>query len=265
MKRHFRVIGLVIILLVTGIGVYQNRATAENRPPDTKPVAAQTGPSATPLPVNLPTNTPTLPPATDLPTATATVAGPILAEAKSPDTNVRAEPDISSNRLGLIQPGAQYRVLARRFEWYQIEYPDTPTRLGWVHQSVVNIIGDAETIPDIEVESLPTTDPTLAAREETAIAATQTPGGLLTLTAQVFVTPAGIFTQVAGPTSTLAPGERLPTFTFPPFTNTPIRIEELRKSTVTNPNSSGFAPIVPIVGLAALGLLGLFVGILRRL
>ncbi len=264
MKGRLKVIGIVVMLLV-GIGVYQNRAAAENRLPDTNSIVAQTGPSSTPLPVNLPTSTPTNPPATELPTATATVSGPILAEAKSPDTNVRAEPDISSNRLGLIQPGAQYAVLAKRFEWYQIEYPDTPTRLGWVHESVVNIIGDPAAIPDIAVESLPTTDPTIAAREETAIAATQTPGGLLTLTAQVFVTPAGIFTQVAGPTSTLAPGERLPTFTFPPFTNTPIRIEELRKSTVTNANSSGFAPIVPIVGLVALGLLGLFVGILRRL
>ncbi|MBI5929070.1 MAG: SH3 domain-containing protein [Chloroflexi bacterium] len=265
MKRRLRLIGLGFLLIVA-IGVYQNHASAENHQPAPKPLVAQGGPTSTPLPVNLPTSTPTLPPATDLPTATATVSGPILAEAKSPDTNVRAEPDISANRLGLIQPGAQYRVLAKRFEWYQIEYPDTPSRLGWVHQSVVTIIGDPAAIPDIAVESLPTTDPTLAAREETAISATQTPGGLLTLTAQVFVTPQGIFTQVAGPTSTLAPGERLPTFTFPPFTNTPIRIEELRKSTVTSPNnSSGFAPIVPIVGLAALGLLGLLVGILRRL
>jgi hypothetical protein len=196
--------------------------------------------------------------------------GPALLEARNPDTNVRAEPDITANRLGQIQPGAQYVVRGRRFEWYQIDYPDTPTHIGWVHQSVVNIIGDASLIPEIDPALLPTTDPTLAARQETAIAATQTPGGLLTLTAQVLVTPEGLFTTEPGilgvNVSTLAPGERLPTFTFPPFTDTPISIQELQNVKVTPEDSpTGFPPIIPVLGLGALGLMGLLVGILKRL
>lgn len=246
------------------VGIYG--VAAENGGLPEKPSAAQSRPTTTPASVNLPTNTPPPSSPTDLPTSTATISGPITAEAKSPDTNVRAEPDITSNRLGAIQPGNFYEVLSRRFEWFQIRFPDTPSQLGWVHESVVNISGDVAAIPELGEEQLPTTDPTLAAREETQLAVTQTPGSALTLTAQVFVTPEGIFTAAAGPTSTLAPGQRLPTFTFPPFTNTPIRIEELRESpAAVQPNSSGFPPVVPMVGLGALGLLGLMVGILRRL
>jgi hypothetical protein len=265
MKQQYKIISIgILVLIMASVGIYG--VATENGVLPAKPVAAQDGPTSTPASVNLPTNTPPPSSPTDLPTSTATISGPITLEARSPDTNVRAEPDITANRLGTIQPGNFYEVLSRRFEWFQIRYPDTPSQLGWVHESVVNISGDVAAIPELGEEQLPTTDPTLAAREETEIAVTQTPGAPLTLTAQAFITPEGIFTADVAPTSTLAPGQRLPTFTFPPFTNTPIRIEELRESpAAVQPNSSGFPPIVPMVGLGALGLLGLLVGILRRM
>lgn len=265
MKQRYKIINIAILLLImASVGIYG--VAAENGPLPVKPVAAQGGPTSTPASVNLPTNTPPPSSPTDLPTATATISGPITLEARSPDTNVRAEPDITANRLGVIQPGTAYVVLSRRFEWFQIRYPANSDQFGWVHESVVTISGDVAAIPELGEDQLPTPDQTIAARQETQMAAETIPGGVLTLTAQVFVTPEGIFTADVAPTSTLAPGQRLPTFTFPPFTNTPIRIEELRESpAAVQPNSSGFPPIVPMVGLGALGLLGLLVGILRRM
>lgn len=256
-RRVFCVIMGVILLSVWGV------ARAEK--PDSAPLerAALQG---TPVDVSLPTSTNTAEPPAPTVTRTPTSQGPVLVEAKNPDTNVRAGPDISQDRLGRIQPGERYVALSRRFEWIQIEFPNSPSRIGWVHESVVNFIGDPTEILDIDPEQLPTVDTTLAAQRETEIAITQTPGGIITLTAQSFVTPQGLLTAVQEPTRTLAPGERLPTFTYPPFTNTPIPVQELQASRVVNQSEgSNFAPAIPVLALAALGLFGLFVGIFRRL
>lgn len=220
----------------------------------------------TPIQVQLPTGTDTPEPPDATVTRTPTSLGPALIEANGVDTNVRAGPDITDNLVGRIQPGERYQAISRRFEWIRIEYPNSPTRDGWVHQSVVTVIGDG-IIPEISEDQLPTIDATVASQRETEIAITLTPGGIITLTAQAFITPAGLFTTSPNlPTNTLAPGERLPTFTYPPFTNTPIPVQELQvRRNVSQTQSDGFAPAIPILGLIGLGLFGLFVGIFRRL
>jgi SH3-like domain-containing protein len=269
MRRHYAIglgIGLVIFLVLGMWHYQQNRASAAETRHELAEQVAQGGASSTPIPVILPSGTATNLPSTETPTRTPTSAGPALVEAKSPDTNVRVGPGIENDRIGQIQPGTQFVVRGRRFEWFRIDFPDAPSGIGWVHESVVNVIGDVSQIPELSEAELPTPDLTAAAREETQIAATQTPGGLLTLTAEAFITPQGIFTQTPqiGAQPTLAPGERLPTFTFPPFTPTPLAIQALRQPVAVADESGGIAPIFIVVGLGGLGIMGLLVSLLRR-
>ncbi|NDJ85678.1 MAG: hypothetical protein GYB66_07315, partial [Chloroflexi bacterium] len=80
--------------------------------------------------------------------------------------------------------------------------------------------------------------------------------------------PQGLFTVTpdSAPQRTLAPGERLPTFTFPPFTNTPIPIAELQAPpSDSSSQDSALAPAIPVLGLFALGMLGLLISVFRRL
>lgn len=272
MTKRIMMIGF-ILGLIGGLWGILNRVNAEDNTPTNfagwQDVNQQA--TSTPAAVQLPSGTPSAPPATETPTRTPTVSGSVFIEAKNADTNVRRGPDINEDRLGTIQPGTQYRVISRRFQWIQIEYPDTPGRRGWVYQDVINIIGDPNQIPEIDPELLPTIDPTQAAAEETELAATRTPGGFLTLTAAVQITPEGILTLPPTQRSerpTLAPGEKLPTFTFPPATFTPIATDNFQQEPEDNITSvlpgSTFAPIIPIVGLAGLGLMGLLISLLRR-
>ncbi|MCI0710009.1 MAG: hypothetical protein L0154_07580 [Chloroflexi bacterium] len=258
-------ITLLIIAIVIGMAIY-NRASATESNGLHQEEVAQGGPTSTPAPVLLPTGSPTQPPPSETPTRTPTAAGPALVEAKNPDTNVRIGAGTDFDRVGQIQPGSRYVIRGRLFQWYQIEYPDAPSGVGWVHESVVNIIGDVAQIADLSAEELPTPDTTAASEQETLIAATQTPGGILQLTEQAETGPQGAFTAtpVIGGEATLAPGERLPTFTFPPFTPTPVSTSNFRE-TVRVEDDEGLPPIVPIAGLAALGLMGLFYSLLRNL
>lgn len=232
-------------------------------------VTAQGEPTATAGSVILPTATFTEEPPAPTATRTPTDTGSALVEAKNADTNVRAGPGTDTAPIGKIQPGERYIIRGRRYDWLQIDYPLTPTRVGWVYVGVVNIIGDESKIPILGLDELPTVDPAVLNAQNTLIAATLTPGGLLTLTAQASFTPQGIFTATPDAQQqrrTLAPGEILPTFTFPPFTHTPIPVQQLQSRPVaTDAESNAFVPAIPILGLASLGLLGLFVAIFRRL
>ncbi len=215
----------------------------------------------TAVPLQFPTPTATAGPPTETPTRTPTALGRAVVEAITADTNVRAGPDINDNRVGQIQPGTQYPVLGRRFNWFQIEYADSPTGTAWVYADVVTLTGDAATIPELELEDIPTVDPGFLAQQQTSEAIANTPGAAATLTAQVLITPTGIFTVVPED-RTLAPGERLPTFTYPAYTPTPVAFPR------TNPppvQGGGIPPLVPILALGALGLMGLLVALLRRL
>jgi len=255
-KRTVLIALLAILVLAGGASLVWAQPVS-----DSGHAAHQAQGTPTPVQLQFPTATATPEPPTASPTRTPTSAGRPYIEALQESTNVRAGPDINENRVGQIFPGTTYPILGKRFQWYWIEFPESPAGTAWVHESVVRIGGDITQIQDIELESIPTIDPVTLAVQQTAEAIINTPGAVATLTAQAQITPIGVFTPgAAGPT--LAPGQPLPTFTFPPYTVTPIPIPR------TNPppaNSSGIAPIVPILALAALGLMGLLVSLLRRM
>ncbi len=229
----------------------------------------------TPIPVVPPTATPTNQPPTAEPTRTPTSEGPASARALNEGTNVRASPDITAERVGQIDPNEAYPVVGRYFEWYQLQFPESPSGIGWVHQSVIEILGDELRIPDLNAEQLPTVDPAIPNRQATDDAITQTPGGFLTLTAQAFITPEGVFTAApgiqgnqSGPQSNSgAPafaGGQLPTYTFVNQTPTPIDVAAIRNSGAAPDAGGGLPPIAPIVGLIGMGILGLLISALRR-
>lgn len=256
----------LVCAIIGGLLIYnlQRADAVENEMPVAEQ-PAQGGATSTPAPIILPTGSATAIPPTETPTRTPTNVGPAQVEAKNTGTNVRATADITAAIVGVIQPGTRYVVRGRYFEWYQIVFPDAANGVGWTHQSVVNLIGDEGTIPDLTVEELPTQDPLELAVEETLVALTQTPGGLLTATAQAQNQPEAAFTQapqVEAPT--LAPGQHLPTFTFPPFTPTPVAVADLRGGSIEVVDDEAVPPLIPIAGLVAVGLAGLFISILRR-
>lgn len=257
-NRRVSLVVAVIVLLLIGSASLAG-AGAVSGPGRAAPRAQL---SPTPVQLQFPTATETPGPPTASPTRTPTSAGRPVAEALAEGTNVRAGPDISENRVGQIYPGTAYAILGRRFQWYWIEFPDSPSGTAWVHESVVRVTGDTALIQEVELESVPTIDPAFLAAQQTADAITATPGAAATLTAQAQITPTGIFTPEPGAGPTLAPGQPLPTFTFPPYTVTPVIIPRTNPTPTAN---TGLPPLVPILALGALGLVGLLVSILRRL
>ncbi|PJF42790.1 MAG: hypothetical protein CUN55_09595 [Phototrophicales bacterium] len=265
MPKRYAAILMSLVSLAICFSVLQWRSVvAQNN--QTPTVVAQQS-TATAAPVLLPSNTPTATELPPTPTRTPTSQGRPYIEAKNPDANVRSGPGTEYDRLGVIQPSEPYFVIGKFYKWYQIEYPNAPNGIAWVFEDVVSVFGDVNLIPNLAIEDAPTIDPAIAAQAETLLAATQTPGGLLTLTAEVQFTPQGIFTTTPEPTTTLLPGERLPTFTFPPFTDTPIPVEQLqaRRVDIEATNEEPFAPAIPVLGLIGLGTLGLMLGIFRRI
>lgn len=223
--------------------------------------------AATPIPINLPSPTPTGLPPSPTPTQTGTSAGPATVEALSVGTNVRSQPDINSERIGQISPGQSYAVRAKRFDWFQIAFPDAPGGAGWVYKDVVTLTGDLAAIPEMSLDQVPTEDPSIVNARATLDAVSAIPGGIATQTAMALITPTGLFEVPNGtpdPNVPQVPGQILPTFTFPPFTSTPINIQQLGGQSTVTVQESGIPPIAPIVGLIGLGILGLTVSLLRR-
>ena len=253
----------LLLTLALVLGSVVLATTANNRLAGS-PAHAQDAPTPTSVQLQFPTATPTAGPPSPSPTRTATVSqiAPQI-EAITADTNVRSGPDINESPLGKIQPGTQYTVIGQRFDWYQIEYPDSPSRTAWVYKDVVTLDGDANLIPQLELEDIPTVDPGFFAQQQTAESVLETPGGAATLTAVAQVTPTGIFTaDPEGLVATRQPGEPLPTFTFA-ATVTPLTIPEAGPVNIVD--ESGVPPIIPILALGAVGLLGLLISVLRRL
>ncbi len=252
-KRAYLAAALAALMLIGGVSfAWAGPAPGQAR--------AQISPTPVQLQLPTATATPGLPTATV--TRTPTSAGRPQVEALADATNVRAGPDISETRLGQIYPGMTFAVLGKRFQWYWIEFPDSPSGTAWVHESVVKVLGDAGLIEEIDLENIPTVDPGLLAAQQTAEAITATPGAAATLTAQAQITPTGIFTAEPGSGPVLVPGQPLPTFTFPPFTVTPVAFPRTNPATTAD---TALAPIVFILALGALGMVGLLVSLLRRL
>ena len=198
------------------------------------------------------------------PTRTPTPPGPAFAEAIE-EANVRTGPGLDFNRLGTIFSGDRYVVVGahRDFPWYQIEYPDSPTGLAWVYRDLVTLSGNVQNVPILEGEEVPTLDAEAVAVRQTIAVLEQTPGALGTATAMAALLPTGVFQaegQAAG-----APLVRPPTFTPPPPVPTPPPGAFSAQRGQNNPSATGLPPAIPIIGFAALGLMGLFISALRRL
>ncbi len=260
LRRHPLVFALLLVMLIISASIASVHANQDSED-DREPVARQDA-TATPaqllIPSETPTTTPTVPP-TRTPTVWQERA---RAEALNDNTNIRSEPDITASRVAQIFPGTAYDVLGKRFEWYQIVYPDAPTGFAWVHQSVVRISGNADLIPELAPEDIPTQDPAVLAEQQTLEAIQDTPGAAITLTAQMMITPTGVFTADPAGESPTPPGTPPPTLSPPAQTPTWMAIP--KTSPAAESSEGGLPPIVPILALAGVGLLGLLVSVLRR-
>ncbi len=132
-----------------------------------------------------------------------------------------------------------------------------------MYDELVNITGDASSIPDIDLAAQVAADPLLDGLTQTQSAITQTPGGGLTATV---VARIGVISTNETPTR-----EILPTFTFPPemvaIAPTWRVAETARNATDAPPCRSQMErqlpPLVPIWCLGA-WLVGLAISSLRR-
>lgn len=238
--------------------------------------------TATPVPVNLPSPLPFVTPqvqatATPEATWTSTPQGPVMLEALT-EANVRAQADTESERLGTIRAGDLYPIIGRYFRWYQFQYDQSPTGTGWVFDELVRIIGDESSITDLTLGPTPTLDTNALASTGTLLAITQTPGGVLTATAETGSIPLPSVSLAVTDSALnlpLAP-EVLPTYTFPP--NLPSYITPVP----TDPSGAGqtpdeiatllpdiqlpsnIPPILPIVLLGGGGMIVLLLTTYRR-
>jgi hypothetical protein len=215
--------------------------------------------SPTPLQFNLPTSLPlpsTQQPEFLLATATATPLSQVLLEALS-EANVRAQPDTESERLGTIRPGDTYPVLGRYFRWFQFQYNQSPTGVGWVFDELVRIIGDESTILDL-TEATPQSP-----REEISLTPDPNQIALPVFSA---ATTSFLPTQI----STVSV---LPTYTFPPnlgaIGSSPVNSQllltpedEVTEIQITSRNNP-LPPILPILVLGGLGIVGLLISTRR--
>ena len=227
---------------------------------------AQTAP--TPLPIVLPSQppspTPTLatPPS---PTPVPTLAGSVIAEAidKTIGANVRQSPDPNlDNIIGRIVHGQQHvQVIGVWAKWYEIEFPlpnSDSIVPGWVYSALVTVTGPVNTLPQVDPNSGATVGPAVAA-QSTANHLTATPGAPGSATAlQGSATGVTTLAPNTGPSPT--PGGPMPTFTYPP----PFAEATLAPHGAAASTGGGLPPIVPIIGLAVIGVLGLLIGGLRR-
>ncbi|MGQ9888827.1 MAG: SH3 domain-containing protein [Aggregatilineales bacterium] len=245
------------------------------------PVIAQELVTSTPVRVELPTLAPPVieSAVTATPSRTPTPEGQVLLEAKpdAGDVNVRAEPDISAERLGSIRAGRTYQVLGRYFRWLQFQYDDAPAGpvRGWVFDELVDVIGDLNAIPNLQPDGSAPQATNVGPEEVLRL----TPGGALTATASVRVltlpgaelSSSGAQQSVARAAGEESAVQPLPTFTYPADLAIlalnaagldPLNDASARSRPANSLNS--LPPIGPIVLLGAIGLLGLAVSSLRR-
>lgn len=239
-------------------------------------------PTATPVQVRIASITPIPDAATPTATPAANISAPvqtndrILLEPIS-EVNVRSSPEITEdNRIGAIRAGERYVVLGSYFSWLQFQYDQVPSGRAWVYRDLVEIIqGDEAAIPVIELGATPTEDTAVAAATQTQAAILEAPGGALTVTAQSRIIQLPEGTAAAGQNQAIIPDQEtaLPTYTYPP--NISLRPTGTAQpggvaagarppsSGALNPTPTDFPPIYVILGLGALGILGLAVTLTR--
>jgi len=270
MYRHmYRVVMVVVLVFALGgAAVYVTDGASLSQ-----------APTPTPARVIIPTSAP-LPTAGEPPTPTATFTpepeGPVQLEARQEagPVNVRAQADPNSDRLGSIQYGEQYVVLGRYFRWLQIRFEPSPSRVAYVFEELVDIIGDESQIPDLTQEELPTEDLSLLEPTLTWEALQLTPGAEETLRAQNEreITAPGADSEGDVPSGDGDEFGVMPTFTYPPnvVAQAPTEMPVMDVTSTPDPArlninvSDGVAPILPIVLLGALGVIGILLSLLRR-
>lgn len=234
--------------------------------------ASAQAPTSTPAPVDLSGAAGQQPQFSAPPTATRTPTEtpPAVLQPRE-SANVRAEPSTDASILGVIRAGEVYNVTGRYFEWLQFQYPNSPNGRGWVFGQLVDITGDLNAIPEIDLSAQPTLDPLVLGATETLAAITLTPGGLLTATANARQIAAPPGAGGAALSSDSGAVELiLPTFTYPAgvvFAPTPLPDTAPNDEPASAPrtdDSGGLPPIVPIMVLGGIGVLGLAISSVRR-
>lgn len=241
--------------------------------------------TATPVPAIIPTLT--LPPtqlaiATPTATITPTPQGAALLEMApdATDVNIRSSPEIvEGNVVGKMERGVQYAVVGRYESWWQFVYPTSPTGFGWAFDTLVTVIGDENAVPPVvnpfnnaAAAVPPVVD--AASLSLTLAASTLTPGAEQTLSAGSRVIQAPTINPEIATDVALANTGGLPTFTPPAEVagrtsgnqtgNDILPTPDALSEAVSTITSGNLPPIVPILLLAAGGILGLIVGSLRR-
>jgi hypothetical protein len=201
--------------------------------------------------------------------------------------NIRLEADPEADIVGSIRAGERFVVTGRFFRWLQLRFESSPTGVGYVYDELVEIIGDESRIPDLTQANFPTQDTSVQDATSTFEAIQQTPGGVLTLTANARVIEAPSVENNSDPALTtpsidnsqpnvsgvVSVPQVLPTFTYPPnlITQAPTEASENVNNVVTQTGSNGnsdedanLAPIIPVGALGLAGLLGLIISLRRH-
>ena len=213
---------------------------------------AQGGLSTTPLPAVLITATPAgrslaAPTVTASFTPTEIPAARLQALVSAGDVNVRARPDISSEILGAITYGTEYRALRQYYRWYELAFTLSPSGRAWVYGDLVEITGNQALIEVVE-------DPNLIAGVNTVterLATAEQDSRVIELA-----------TIEAGGSSQVIAATALPTFTSPPPTQARFA-DHLERDQRDGGALGSLPPIAPILALGALGALGMLISLLR--
>ena len=186
-------------------------------------------------------------------TMTPTPPGPVLLEARESagNVNVRAAPDVNSERLGTIAFGTRYPALRQFFLWYELRYDPAPNGKAWVFGELVEISGDVS-----QIEVIDRWEDAPAAIDEAA-AGTEDPAA----NARVLNAPTAVEALEQVNETIAAPA--LPTFTYPPnFLASAATPAALPNSEATD--SADPPPLFPIIMLGGFGMVGLLVYSIRR-
>jgi hypothetical protein len=93
-------------------------------------------------------------PQQETPQADVTPApAPLVITNPGPTTvNLRADPDLNAENLGILAVNASAVVLGRTVDllWYQIEFPNQPGQTAWVYASLVQLSEPTAELPIIE-------------------------------------------------------------------------------------------------------------------
>ena len=208
-------------------------------------------PTATPVPAILARATPQLAQAlastdTPAPSPTQQPSARLEALASAGEVNVRALPDVDSERLGAIVSGNVYPALRKYFRWYEFRYDLSPNGRAWVYGDLVRVAGDAAQIVVIEdyAEIARGLGAGAAQAEDRSIELATLPSD-------------------AGQPVSVLPASRLPTFTPPAATQSAFG-DQLRRADRDGAGRADIPPIVPIIAMGGAGLLGLLISLLRR-